>query len=88
MMRNYIPEHNYGYGYLSLPLLQLTNWGRDKTDAISQMTFSNAFSWMKMNEFRLGFHWSLFLRFECSIIGSDNGLAPTKWQAIFWTNDG
>ena len=29
-------------------------------DAISQTTFSNAFSWMKMFEFRLKFHWSLF----------------------------
>ena len=23
-----------------------------------------------------------------TIIGSDNGLAPTRWQAIIWTNDG
>ena len=45
----------------------LTHWGRDKIDAISQTTFSNAFSWMKMNEFRLGFHWSLFPRFESTI---------------------
>ena len=29
-------------------------------DAISQTTFSNAFSWIKMFEFRLKFHWSLF----------------------------
>ena len=28
-------------------------------DAISQMTFSNVFSWMKMFDFRLKFHWSL-----------------------------
>ena len=46
----------------------LTNWGRDEIDVISQTTFSNAFSWMKMNEFRLGFHWSLFLRFELTIL--------------------
>ena len=38
----------------------LTHWGRDKMDAISQTTFSCAFSWMKMYEFRLKFHWSLF----------------------------
>ena len=36
-------------------------------DAISQTTFSNAFSWMKMQEFRLRFHWSLFRRFELII---------------------
>ena len=29
--------------------------------AIFQTTFSNAFSWMKMYEFRLKFHWSLFI---------------------------
>ena len=31
--------------------------------AILQLTtFSNAFSWMKMHEFRRRFHWSLFLK--------------------------
>ena len=38
----------------------LTHWGRDKTAAIFQTIFSNAFSWMKMYKFRLRFHWSLF----------------------------
>ena len=38
----------------------LTHWGRDKMTAIFQTTFSNGFSWMKMYEFRLTFHWSLF----------------------------
>ena len=23
-----------------------------------------------------------------SIIGSDNGLVPSRWHAIIWTNDG
>ena len=32
--------------------LDLTHWGRDKMAAIFQTTFSNAFSWMKMHEFR------------------------------------
>ena len=45
-------------------ILYLTHWGRDKVDAISQTTFSNAFSWMKMYEFHLRFHWSLFLRVQ------------------------
>ena len=36
---------------------------------------------MKMYEFRLKFHSNLFF-------GSDNGLAPTRRQAIMWTNDG
>ena len=36
----------------------LTHWGRHKMAAVSQTTLSNAFSWMKMLEFRLRFHWS------------------------------
>ena len=38
-----------------------------KMDAISQTTFSSAFSWMKMFEFRLKFHWNLFLRVQLTI---------------------
>ena len=45
----------------------LTHWGRDKMAAVSQRTLSNAFSWMKMLEFRLKFHWSLFLRVQLTI---------------------
>ena len=45
----------------------LTHWGRDEIDAISQTTFSNAFYWIKIIEFRLEFNWSLFLRFELTI---------------------
>ena len=35
---------------------QLTDHPLDKMDTISQMTFSNAFSWMKNFEFWLKFH--------------------------------
>ena len=45
----------------------LTHWARDKMDAISKTTFSSAFSWMKMFEFRLKFHWGLFLRVQLTI---------------------
>ena len=45
----------------------LTHWGRKKMDAISQTTFWSAFSWMEMFEFRLKFHWSLFLRVKLTI---------------------
>ena len=45
----------------------ITHWGRDKMAAILQTTFSNAFSWMKMLEFRLIFHWSFFLRVQLTI---------------------
>ena len=45
----------------------LTHWGRDKMDAISQTPFSSAFSWMKISEFRLKVHWSLFPRVQLTI---------------------
>ena len=48
--------------------IRLTHWGRDKMDAISQTTFSSTFSWMKMFEFRLKFHWSLFLWVELTTL--------------------
>ena len=53
--------------YAALGRDELTHWGRDKVDAISQTTFSSAFSWMKMFELRLKFHWSLFLRVQSTI---------------------
>ena len=53
----------HSYIWLSLK----THWGRDKMAAISQTTFSNEFSWMKMYEFRLRFNWNLFLRFLSTI---------------------
>ena len=45
-------------------------------------------TWMKINECQSIFHWSLFLRVQLTTpsIGSDNGLAPTRWQAIIRTN--
>ena len=46
---------------------ELTHWGRDKMAAIFQTTFSNAFSWIKMFEFRLNFHWNLFPRVQLTI---------------------
>ena len=47
--------------------LSLTHWGRDEMNNISQTTFSNVFSSMKMFEFRLKFHWSLFPRIQLTI---------------------
>ena len=60
------------YHFLNAPYTQrslfrkaymLTHWGRVNMADIFQ-TFSNAFSWMKMYEFRLNFHWSLLLRVQ------------------------
>ena len=57
----------YDTWYMIYCRFALTYWGRDLIATISQTTFSNAFSWMKMYEFRLKFHESLFLSFELTI---------------------
>ena len=44
-----------------------THWGWEKMDAILQTTFSNTFSSIKMFEFLLNFHWSLFLMVQLTI---------------------
>ena len=68
-------------------MIQFTYWGRDKMAAIFQTIFWNVFSRMKIFEFWLEFHWSLSNEPYFSI-GSDNGLAPARRQAIIWTNYG
>ena len=45
---------------------KLTYWGRDKIDTILEK-FSNVFSSMKLFEFWLTFHWSLFPRVQLTI---------------------
>ena len=45
----------------------ITHWGWDKMAAIVQKTFSNALSWIKMNELRLKFHWFFFQRVQLVI---------------------
>ena len=59
----------------------LTHWGRDIMDAIFQTTFSNGFSWMKIYEFRLRFHWSLFLGVQFNNI-------PALVQIMAWRRPG
>ena len=44
-----------------------THWGRNEINNISQTTFSNVFSSMKMYEFQLTFHGSLFLGVQLTI---------------------
>ena len=50
-----------------VPVYRASHWGHDKITDISQMTFWNAFSWMKMHEFRQKWHWILFLRVQLTI---------------------
>ena len=63
-------------------------------DAISQTTFSNAFSWMKMFEFRLKFYWVYFLRFQLTIfqhwfrywLGAVQATSHylNQWSLVYW----
>ena len=56
--------------------------------AISQTIYSNVFH--KILNFNYNFTeiWSLWFNWQYGSIGSDNGLAPDRRQAIIWTNDG
>ena len=58
-------DFQYICGFLGLR--ESTLWGWDKMDTILQTAFSNAFSIMKMYEFQLIFHWSLFLRVKLTV---------------------
>ena len=69
-----IAHPNLGYMYhccwlyhITQYFIELTHWGRDEMGNISQMTFSNIFSSIKMFKFQLTFHWSLFLRVQLTI---------------------
>ena len=63
-------------------------------DAISQTTFWNAFSWMKMFEFRLKFHWGVFLRFQLTLfqhwyrywLGAVHATSHylNQWWLVYW----
>ena len=81
--------------------LKVSSWkwrpfylGRDKMAAIFQTTLSNAFSCMKMLEFRLKFHWSLFLRVQLTIVhhwfrwwlGADQATSHylNQWWLDYW----
>ena len=59
----------------------LAHWGLDKMVAISQMMFSNAFSWRKTFEFQIIFHWNMFIgsNWQNAIFGGE--------KAWCWTGD-
>ena len=60
-----VRKHTSAWTKFWLPQIHyLTHWSRDKMAAIFQTTYLKAFSWMKMYEFWLKFHWSLFLRIQ------------------------
>ena len=72
----------------------LTHWDWDKITAISQTTFLNALSWMKMYEFQIRFHWCLFLSFDNNISALVKIMAYStnqttshylnQWLLVYW----
>ena len=80
----------------NLPLVLfsgLTHWDRNKMAATFQTIFSNTYSWMKIYEIGLRFHWSLFLRVQLTIfqhwfrywLGADQatGHYLNQWWIIY-----
>ena len=68
----------------------LTHWAKTKWSSFSRQHFQMHFLEWKCINFNqdfteVCFQWS---NWPCSSIGSDNGLAETRRQAISWTNDG
>ena len=70
--------------------LQLTSWGQDKMAVICKQHFQIHFLYWNLMDF-----YSNFIEIcsqgpnkQWDSIGSDNGLALNRWQAIIWTNDG
>ena len=71
-----------------------THWRRNKMPDILQMTFSNAFSCMKMYEFRLRFYWKLFERFQITTsqhwfrtwLDADQATSHyvSQWWFVYW----
>ena len=63
-------------------------------NAILQTTFSNAFSWVQIYDFYIGFHWSLFTRFELTILhhwfrqwlgaGQATNNYLNQWLLVYW----
>ena len=62
----------------------LTLWGRDRRAVIFQTTVSDAFSWMVTYEFRLRFHWILFLRVKLRVPALVQIMAWHQWWSVYW----
>ena len=74
--------------------ISLTRVGPHKMTTMLQTTFSNAFSGMKMYEFRLRFHWRLCLRVQLTIFEhwsrywlkahKAKSLYMNLWWLVYW----
>ena len=87
-LKSPVASHNGFWDFCFKSRLSLTHRGQDKMAIIFKTAISNTFSWTKMYEFRLRFDCSSWCSEQYYNIVSNNGLAPTRRQAIIWTNDG
>ena len=76
-----IERNIHWYLFVESGEVYLTHLPLDKMNAISQMIFSDAFSWMKMYKFWLRFHWLFFPK------GSINNI-PALSQIMAWRSIG
>ena len=68
---------------MAINTLMLTQDGRHFANDVFKHNFWNENFWISdIQMCSLGSNWQYI------IIGSDNGLAPNRQQAIIWTNDG
>ena len=78
------------FSLMKMHLKMLTaKWGQDK-----MTTLSNTFSWMKMLEFRLRFHWSLLSRVQLTVFqhwfrqwlgaGQATSHYLNQWWLVYW----
>ena len=71
-----------------LPLCpSIKNWGPNIMAAIFQTAFSNAFSWIKIYQFRILFHWSLFPSVQLTIFQHwfRHSLATSHYLKQLWS---
>ena len=84
---NEMSLHRLNTGFTTLTTL---NTLRSRQNVRHFQTFSNAFSWMKIYEFHLRFHWSLFLRFKLIIFRCLIGAYQVtshylnQWWLVYW----
>ena len=75
---NWMTSFEIAYETMQFLLECLAHCGRDKFATNSQITFSNAFSWMKMYKFHLKCHWPR---------GPINNI-PASCQIMAWCQPG
>ena len=73
-------------GYIPLQI-DVTHYDWGKVAAVFQTTFWNGFSWIKMHQLRLIFHWSLFPRVQLTIFQhwfKYHRYHLNRWWLVHW----